>query len=228
MQTMKNYILLFALVMISKHPLLAQISSDSISIILNLPIHDTVKLNKLDQFSKTANKQEWHDLEALKAYKAIAQKNKLFSKICYANNEIGYKYQMKGFTDSAFKCYNENVEIALSIKDSLLWIRGIYKIGFLLNSIKQFAKAAPYFELLEKHVKKPSGKATIQLALGGNYMDMGQEKLAIDYLNKALVYYESLNKTSEYLEHIYPTLVPFTYAKITWSYQRNTTSKVKK
>ena len=189
-------------------PLMSQQNKpvDSISVIMNLNVHDSIKMRKLYLLSKTGNKDIWEDMFALKAFKKLAVKNNLPERICFVNNEIGYKYQMKGFSDSAFKIYKENVDIALKNKDSSLWVRAIYKVGFLLNSSKQNEKAAPYFELLEKYVKNPAGKASIQLAMGANYMDMGKQNLAMEYLHKALLFFESDNKPSEQLEFVYSNL----------------------
>ncbi|MGE0568909.1 MAG: SpoIIE family protein phosphatase [Bacteroidia bacterium] len=181
-------------------------SVDSIKIILNLSIPDSVKMEKLYQYSKTGDKDSWQDMNALKAYKQLAVKNNIPIKICFANDEIGYKYQMKGFSDSAFKIYKESVDISLKNNDSSLWVRSVYKLGYLLSTIKQNEKAISYFELIENHIKNPAGKASIQIAIGANYMDMEENNLAIDYLHRALQYFESSDEVTVQHEYIYSNL----------------------
>jgi serine phosphatase RsbU (regulator of sigma subunit)/predicted negative regulator of RcsB-dependent stress response len=146
--TIKTILVAISVLICSQKPLLAQ-KSDSLSIILNQSVHDTVKIKKLQEIGKKHFFKREFDSCEVYAKSALILSEKISNKhhIAVSNKILGQIYLNKNNNASALKHYLKAIETYRELNDTtcISYIYGLNDIGYIYSVYGMYPKSYEYY-----------------------------------------------------------------------------------
>jgi serine phosphatase RsbU (regulator of sigma subunit)/predicted negative regulator of RcsB-dependent stress response len=146
--TIKTVLVAISVLICSQKPLLAQ-KRDSLSIILNQSVHDTLKIKSLRQIGKKHFLKREYDSCEIYAKSALSISEKIGNKhhIAVSNKILGQVYLSKNDNASALKYYLKAVENYRELNDTTCssYIFGLNDIGYIYSVYGMYPKSYGYY-----------------------------------------------------------------------------------
>lgn len=188
--TIKTILVAISVLICSQKPLLAQ-KSDSLSIILNQSVHDTVKIKSLNRIGKKYLMKREFDSCIIYTKSSLLLAEKLGNKrqIAVANKFLGISYLSKFDNTTALQYYLKAVQIYRDINDTtcMSYIYGLNDIGFIYSTYGMYPKSYEYYLKALKTSERLNDKTlilNINLSIAELYFNKRE-------LSKSISFYEN-------------------------------------
>lgn len=163
-KTIKILLASISLIICSQKPLMAQ-KKDSLSIILNQSVHDTVKIQSLNRIGKKHFFKREFDSCEIYAKSALVISESANNKhyIAVSNKILGQIYLSKNDYSTALKHYLKAIETYRELEDTtcISYIYGLNDIGFIYSTYGMYPKSYEYYLKALKVAEKLNDKSLI-------------------------------------------------------------------
>ncbi len=180
---------------------------DSLKKLLSKNIHDTVKLEVLNQLVNISSENEFESynikLEAL-CSKLNHQKNKrinflVTNYLMHVYDTKSYIFREKGSLDSSFFYSNKSLKISKNINDNEGISQGYRRLGLLLSEKGEVLKSIDYFQkglLIAEKIKDLNMVANFYSDISVAQYNLDNNKEAVRYMFKSQnIFFKLNNKT---------------------------------
>lgn len=190
--TIKTILVTITVLISSQKPLLAQ-KKDSLSIILNQSVQDTVKIKKLHEIGKKHFYKREFDSCEIYAKSALVISEKIGNKhyIAVSNKILGQISLSKNDNASALRYYLKSVEVYMELNDTTCssYILGLNDIGYIYSVYGMYPKSYDYYLKALKISEKFNDSTlilNINLSIAELYFRKGEYDKSISFYNKSI------------------------------------------
>ncbi len=140
-----------------------------------------------------------HYIDALRILESLNKKDE----IAYMQLGLGNAYCEIDY-EKALNYYNQALQSAKELKDTVLIVYSLNNIGNIYSDIKDLDKALKYYQQsleTNKFFNEPQGKSAALSNIGAIHVRKGNYKKALEYFNKSQIIAEKHNFTQFIIEN---------------------------